>query len=114
MGKLGWKEDSLVGLVGIVGGHFEVDFQRNEDLVGRTHQASLEQAVLGTAGPLDQDYQHWSQEDILLVEQDMQQAGRDNQLVGWGRLLVDQCIQLVDQGTQLVGSDIQLGALLPE
>jgi len=24
MGKLNWKEDSLVGLSGIVGGHFEV------------------------------------------------------------------------------------------
>ena len=82
--------------------------------MGRTHQASLEQAGLGMAGPLDQGGQHWLQEDILLVEQDRQKAGRDNQLVGWGKLLADWGIQLVDQGTQLVGSDIQLGALLPE
>lgn len=58
MGKLDWKEGSLVGLSGIVGGHFEVEIQRNEDLVGRTLQAPLEQAGLGMAGPLDQGGQH--------------------------------------------------------
>jgi len=81
-------------------------------LLGKTHQAPLEQAGQGMAGPLDQDGEHWL-EDILQVVQDRQQAGKDTQLVGCGRLLADLGTQLIDWGTQQVGLDIQLRALLP-
>jgi len=80
--------------------------------LGRTHQASPEQVVLGMAGLLEQDGQHLLQ-DILLVVQDRQQAGKDNQLVDWGELVADWGVQLVDQGSQPTGSDIQLEVLLP-
>ena len=48
-----------VGLHGVVGGHFgQVLIQGHEDWLGKTHQAPLEQAGMGMAGPLDQDGQH--------------------------------------------------------
>ena len=78
MGMLDWKEDSVVDLYGVVDGHFDqLWIQRNEDLLGRIHQAPPEQVGLGMAGPLEQDGQHLLQ-DILLVVQDRQQAGKDN------------------------------------
>ena len=50
-------------------------------MLGKRHQAPLEQAGLGMAGHLDQIGQHLLQ-DVLLVEQDRQQADKDNQLAG--------------------------------
>jgi len=43
----------VVGLHGVVGGHFGQVVG-----LGKTHQAPLEQAGMGMAGPLEQDGQH--------------------------------------------------------
>jgi len=86
MWLLGKRQDKVAGMQGAGIGHLD---QNHEGMLGKTHQEPLEQVGLDMAGPLIQDG--------LQVEQDRQQAGKDNQVVDLGKLLADLGTQLAVQ-----------------
>ena len=86
MWLLGKRQDKVAGMQGAGIGHLD---QNHEGMLGKTHQEPLEQVGLDMAGhPI---------QDGLQVEQDRQQAGKDNQVVDLGKLLADLGTQLAVQ-----------------
>lgn len=86
MWLLGKRQDKVAGMQGAGIGHLD---QNHEGMLGKTHQETLEQVGLDMAGhPI---------QDGLQVEQDRQQAGKDNQVVDLGKLLADLGTQLAVQ-----------------